>query len=150
MSGRGRRWFASRAPDGYSPSAVSTDATILVIDDDPTAGELTCRRLQKSGLEADYHKGPFGSLAAFERGDYRVVVLDVMMPGLSGTNLIQALWERELGERPRILLYSSLDDEALRKESESYGADACLTKSATRGELASAVRALLDTPDGDG
>jgi DNA-binding response OmpR family regulator len=125
---------------------VSDPAPILVIDDDPTAGELTCRRLQKSGLEADYHKGPFGSLAAFERGDYRVVVLDVMMPGLSGTNLIQGLWERDVTERPRVLLYSSLDNEALRKEAETHGADAWLNKGATRGELAAAVRALLDTP----
>lgn len=119
-------------------------AQILVIDDDPDAGELTCRRLQRSGLEADYHKGPFGSLAAFERGHYRVVVLDVMMPGLSGTNLIQGLWERDQSMRPRILLYSSLDDDVLRREAERFGANAWLTKAATRGELAAAVRELLD------
>jgi DNA-binding response OmpR family regulator len=125
---------------------MADEPRILIVDDDPDSGELTRRRLGKAGLDAHYHVGPFGSLAEFDRGNYRLVILDVMMPGLSGTNLIQGLWEREEKRRPRIMLYSSLDEGSLRERALEHGADGWLTKSATKTDLVDTVNRLLESP----
>jgi two-component system copper resistance phosphate regulon response regulator CusR len=116
----------------------------LIVDDDSDSGELTLRRLARAGLEAKFHLGPFGSLAAFAKGEYGVVILDVMMPGLQGTNLIKGLLEQGEPAPPRIMLYSSLDEAALRERARQHGADAYLTKAASRDELVMLVRELLD------
>ena len=140
-----RRFLESVNPDWSTlPPGMPEAARILIVDDDADSGELTRRRLARGGLDADFHQGPFGSMAAFDKGDYLVVILDVMMPGLSGTNLIQALWERAERQRPRIMLYSSLDEGALREKAQKHGADAYLTKAASKAELVERVRKLLD------
>ena len=116
---------------------------MLIIDDDSVSAELTQRRLSRAGIESEICLGALGSLKKFSEGDFRVVVLDVDMPGINGTQLIQGFWERAESERPQVLLYSNLDADALEEASRKHGAQACLTKKEPKEKLIEVVRTLL-------
>jgi two-component system alkaline phosphatase synthesis response regulator PhoP len=120
-----------------------SDAPVLIIDDDPVSAELTQRRLVRAGIEAEVCIGGAGSLKRFAEGEFRVVVLDVDMPGINGTQLIQGFWERAESQRPQVLLYSNLDTEALSEAARRHGAQAFLTKSESKEALVAKVRDLL-------
>lgn len=120
-----------------------SDCSVLIIDDDSVSAELTQRRLDRAGIKSDVCIGGVGSLKMFAAGAYKVVVLDVDMPGINGTQLIQGFWERAESERPQVLLYSNLDADALDEARRHHGAQACLTKSESKETLVSKVQELL-------
>ena len=126
----------------YARRTVS-DARVLIIDDDSVSAELTQRRLDRAGIASEICLGALGSLKKFAEGDFRVVVLDVDMPGLNGTQLIQGFWERAESERPQVMLYSNLDADALDEAKRRHGAQACLTKKEPKEALIALVRELL-------
>ncbi len=128
---------------GVYCSPVALRRSVLIVEDDADAAELTARRLAASGLDVHISLGPEGSLAAFEAEQCKLVILDVDMPGLEGTHLIQGLWERPEAQRPCVLLYSNLDPELLEAKARKHGADAWLSKSASKEELVACVDELL-------
>jgi two-component system, NtrC family, response regulator AtoC len=70
---------------------------IYVVDDDPKIGELFATVLRRDGYDARHFTSPLAMLEALDGGEAPDLVLaDLMMPGMSGTELIGALREREL------------------------------------------------------
>ncbi len=126
----------------YPLRAVS-GSRVLIIDDDSVSAELTQRRLDRAGIASEICLGALGSLKKFKEGNFRVVVLDVEMPGINGTQLIQGFWERAESERPQVMLYSNLDADALDEAKRRHGAQACLTKKEPKEALIQLVRELL-------
>ena len=78
---------------------------------------LLCEAEAASGEEA---------IAYFDEGNATVVVLDQMMPGMTGLETAQALLERD--PELRIILFSAYLDEALRTEARRIGIRECLDK----------------------
>lgn len=114
---------------------------VLIVDDDEESGELTARRLQSLDAHVDFHRGPFGTLGTVRTGNYDVVLLDVMMPGLSGPQLAELLKADEL--RTSIVLYSATDLDQLRELAAACGASGYLSKTSTKAELLAAVEKHL-------
>lgn len=113
-------------------------ATILIVDDDPESANITRFRLQRAGFEVDFYAGGFGSIN-FARGkSYRLIILDVNMPGLVG--LIRGTAGLE---RIPILFNSGKDPVDLQRLTASTGANDWITKSATGPELVAKVRRLI-------
>lgn len=111
---------------------------ILIIDDDEVYGELLLQRLEMAGYEVNFQRGPFGgSLLAARKGDVDLVIVDVNMPGLSGTALLDLIRKSE--KRVPVILCSSMDKDALRALSLRHGADAFLCKTATQAETLQCV-----------
>ncbi len=74
--------------------AVADTLTLLIVDDDSSVRRLATRTLQEAGycvLEADSARAALGVIQ--ERPDVRIVVTDVVMPGLSGEALARRVWE---------------------------------------------------------
>ncbi len=138
----------SSSPGGLRVSwAPVTEAPrVLIVEDDADAAELTARRLASGSIPAEICLGAHGSLAAFGEGQFALVILDVDMPGLEGTKLIQGFWERAEHQRPWILLYSNYDAKTLEEAARRHGAHAWLQKSASKAELVARVRELLAQP----
>ena len=67
---------------------VSSAGRVLVVDDDLANRESLSRRLSRRGYVADTAEDGAGALAAIEAGDYDVILLDVMMPGMSGLEVL--------------------------------------------------------------
>lgn len=116
---------------------------IIIIDDDEDFGELTRRRLHNAGFEVTFQHGPFGSLNAIRKSACELVILDVLMPALDGPKVVQLIRDHKTLSRMKILLYSSMDPKPLRRLAEQLEVNACLSKSAPKEELVSAVMALL-------
>ncbi len=114
---------------------------ILIVEDDPDIAHLIALHLSEIGCVAEtVYDGESG----FERalsGDYDLIVLDVMLPGLSGTELCQRL--RVKASSVFILMLTARSGEFDRVLGLELGADDYLTKPFSFRELQARVKALL-------
>lgn len=101
---------------------------ILVVDDDPI--HLACARdlLEAAGYQAVLHRGAFGATEAVMDHRPDLVLLDVNMPALPGTMLVPVLRGRESTRDVPILLYSSNDEAALRRDAQRLALDGWIAK----------------------
>jgi two-component system response regulator CpxR len=132
---------------GYDP----TMERILLIDDDVELCELVSDYLSGEGFVVDtVFDGSDGVERALE-GDHDLVILDVMLPGLSGFEVLRRL--RESSSVP-VLMLTARGEEVDRIVGLEMGADDYLPKPFNPRELAARMRAILrraaaDSPTGD-
>ena len=114
---------------------------ILVIEDERRLAAAVRRGLQAEGFAVDLaHDGPNGLHLARE-GGYDAVVLDVMLPGMSGYRVCEQLRAEE--NWVPILILSAKDGEYDQADGLDLGADDYLTKPFSYVVLAARLRALL-------
>lgn len=122
---------------------MNSGLDILVIDDDPVYGELTLERLEPTGYSAAFYLGPFGTVNMLRQIKPRLAILDVNMPGLDGTGILELIRKSPVPSAMRVMLHSSLDQSELEPLVALHGADAALHKSATRAEFIAVVERLM-------
>ena len=72
-------------------STPATDRTILCIEDERFIGELYARALQKAGYKVDVINDGVEALAAAQKNQYDIILLDLMVPNLTGIEILRAL-----------------------------------------------------------
>jgi two-component system response regulator RegX3 len=113
---------------------------LLVIEDEPSISEPLAYMLEKEGFEvAVAATGPAG-VEEFGRSGADLVLLDMMLPGLSGTDVCKAL--RQAGNVPIIML-TARDSEVDKVVGLELGADDYVTKPFSHRELLARIRAVL-------
>lgn len=113
---------------------------VLLVDDDIELVELLRDYLERDGFAvAVAHDGAAG-VAAVLSGSNDIVVLDVMMPGMSG---IQALAQIRATSAVPVIMLTARGDEADRISGLELGADDYVPKPCTPRELAARIRAIL-------
>ncbi len=115
-------------------------ASVLVVDDDPGVLDVVAFTLRREGYEVDEQTDGAAALAAARSRAYDIVILDVMLPGLSGSDVCHAL--RAESDVP-ILMLTARDAELDRVQGLELGADDYVTKPFSTAELLSRVRAIL-------
>jgi DNA-binding response OmpR family regulator len=125
---------------------------ILVVEDEPTLAEGLREALAFAGYECDLAPDGQGGLDRARRGAYDVLLLDVMLPRLSGFHVIETL-RREGNKTPTIMLTVKGSEED-RVRGLTLGADDYVTKPFALQELLARVgaqvrRARLDRGDGE-
>jgi two-component system response regulator RegX3 len=115
-------------------------ANILVVDDDPGVLDVVAFMLRREGFEVDEEKDGAAALDAARKRQYDIVILDVMLPGMSGTDVCREL--RSESDVP-ILMLTARDAEIDRVLGLELGADDYVTKPFSAAELLSRVRAIL-------
>ena len=119
---------------------------ILVVDDDPGVLDVVAYALRSDGFDVvEARTGPSALEQARENG-FDLVILDVMLPGLSGTDVCRML--RAESDVPIVML-TARDAELDRVRGLELGADDYVTKPFSTAELASRVRAILRRRDLD-
>jgi DNA-binding response OmpR family regulator len=114
---------------------------VLVVEDEVRLAQALCRGLQAEGFSVDVaYDGPDG-LHLAQEGDYDALVLDVMLPGLSGYRVCQSL--RAAGNWVPVLMLSAKDGEYDEADGLDIGADDYLTKPFSYVVLVARLRALL-------
>src|SRR5213592_313296 len=126
------------AMNGESP--VSAGPRVLVVDDDPKIQAVLRRGLGLEGFRVELAGDGREALAALRRDEFDLVVLDVLMPGLSGLEVCRRL--REVSDTP-ILMLTARDTVADKVNGFESGADDYLVKPFALEELLARVRALL-------
>ncbi len=115
-------------------------ASILVVDDDPGVLDVVAFTLRREGFDVDERSDGASALEAARARHYDIVILDVMLPELSGTDVCRAL--RAESDVP-ILMLTARDAELDRVIGLELGADDYVTKPFSTPELLSRVRAIL-------
>jgi two-component system phosphate regulon response regulator PhoB len=116
---------------------------ILVVDDEPDLLELVRVNLRQAGFEVETAETGRAALERLHRTVPDLVVLDLMLPDVSGTEICRRLRsEPELAELPIIML-TARADEVDRVVGLELGADDYVTKPFSPRELTLRVRAVL-------
>jgi len=116
------------------------NARVLLADDEPDILAPVRYALERDGFTVEVALDGERALELARRERYDVVVLDVMMPGLSGLEVCRAL--RAESDVP-ILMLTARDDEVDRVLGLELGADDYVTKPFSTAELLSRIRAIL-------
>lgn len=116
--------------------------SVLVVDDEPTIGEVVSRYLSVAGYDTRVAtSGPAALEAA--AGDWPdLVVLDLMLPGIDGLEVMRRLRERE-SDRVAVILLTAKGEESDRVIGLRLGADDYVVKPFSPAELVARVDAIL-------
>jgi two-component system response regulator ResD len=125
-----------------SPMPRDSRGTVLVVDDEPTIVEVVSRYLARAGFMArEAFDGPSAVEAARQqRPD--LVVLDVMLPGFDGIEVLRRLHELP-GEPVPVILLTARAEESDRLVGLRRGADDYVVKPFSPAELVARVEAVL-------
>ena len=115
-------------------------SSILVVDDDPGVLDVVSFMLRREGFDVDEERDGTAALEAARAKSYDIVILDIMLPGVSGTDICREL--RSESDVP-ILMLTARDAEIDRVLGLELGADDYVTKPFSTAELLSRVRAIL-------
>ncbi len=113
---------------------------VLVVDDEPAITDALAYALTTDGFDVDVRADGGEALAAAETGDYDVVLLDAVLPSLSGFEVCRRL--RGVSDVP-ILMLTARDTEVDRVLGLEIGADDYVTKPFSMPELLGRIRAIL-------
>jgi DNA-binding response OmpR family regulator len=114
---------------------------ILLVDDDPGILDVVSYSLEREGYEVETADDGGNALAAVARRRFDLLILDLMLPGVPGTDICRHL--RAAGNTIPILMLTAKDAELDRVLGLELGADDYLTKPFSTAELLSRVRALF-------
>lgn len=115
-------------------------AKILVVDDEATYRDALQYNLHRDGFAVEIAADGVGAIEQFERGDIDLVLLDLMLPGVSGEEVCRRI--RKTSNVPIIML-TAKGDEIDKVVGLELGADDYVTKPYSYRELVARVRALL-------
>ncbi len=115
-------------------------ARILVVDDDRATRTMLCRLLATEGYAVDEAPDGPTALSKVSAREPDLLLLDVMMPGLDGLDVLQGL--RRTSDVPVILL-TAKGDETDRVLGFRFGADDYVVKPFSSAELAGRIAAVL-------
>ena len=113
---------------------------VLVVEDEESISDPLSYLLKQEGFEVAVAANGNEALAEFDRGGADIVLLDLMLPGLSGTEVCRAL--RAKSSVPVIML-TARDSEIDKVVGLELGADDYVTKPFSSRELVARVRAVL-------
>ncbi|HEY9101521.1 heavy metal response regulator transcription factor [Chitinimonas sp.] len=113
---------------------------ILIVEDEPKTGDYLYKGLKESGYVPDLARNGHDGLHLASEQHYDLIILDVMMPGLDGWQVLTEL-RRKLSTP--VLFLTARDDLADRIKGLDLGADDYLVKPFSFAELLARIRTLL-------
>ena len=116
---------------------------ILVVDDDASIREVLCFALRKAGFEAVTAENGEQALRRFASERPALVILDILMPEMDGTEVCRRLRADRAASTVPIIFLSSKDDEIDRIVGLELGGDDYVPKPFSPRELVARVRAIL-------
>lgn len=114
--------------------------SVLLIDDDTALAELLAEYLGQEGFSVTHLADGRRCMGAIAEARADIVVLDIMMPGISGIEVLRRI--RRESNVP-VLMLTARGDEVDRIAGLDLGADDYLAKPCSPGELAARLRAIL-------
>jgi two-component system phosphate regulon response regulator PhoB len=123
--------------------SVNQPERILVVDDEPDIVALVVYHLAKAGFRISTASNGADALRLAQQDRPALIVLDLMLPGMSGLEVLEQLRADESGQDIAVLLLTARRDEPDRIKGLSSGADDYLTKPFSPQELVLRVRNIL-------
>ena len=115
---------------------------MLVVDDEPTIAEVVARYLERAGYRTRIAADGVEAIAAAAEQRPDLVVLDLMLPGLDGLEVMRRLREQDR-DRIAVILLTAKGEESDRVIGLRLGADDYVVKPFSPAELVARVDAVL-------
>ena len=119
---------------------------VLVVEDEESYSDALAYMLRKEGYEVAIAADGNSAIAEFERNGADIVLLDLMLPGLPGTEVCRQI--RQTSSVP-VIMVSAKDDEVDKVVGLELGADDYVTKPYSPRELVARIRAVLRRGTGE-
>jgi DNA-binding response OmpR family regulator len=116
-------------------------ARVLVVEDDVTVAEVLIAYLSRAGYQLDWAQNGTDAAQLWQRTSPDVVILDIMLPGLSGLEVLRR--RRRAGDHAAVIVLSARGEEEDRLVGLETGADDYVVKPFSPRELVLRVEALL-------
>ena len=113
---------------------------ILIVEDEHKTGDYLCQGLTEAGFVVDLARDGIDGMHLALTGDYDLLVLDVMLPGIDGWGILQAV--RRAEQQMPVLFLSARDGVEDRVHGLELGADDYLIKPFAFSELLARIRSL--------
>jgi two-component system, OmpR family, response regulator ResD len=120
--------------------SAAARGSILVVDDEPIVTDVLSRYLERAGYSAHVAADGPGALKVAGETSPDLVVLDLMMPGMDGLEVMRRLRERA---RVSVILLTAKGEPSDRIDGLRQGADDYVVKPFSPGELVARVDAVL-------
>ena len=114
--------------------------SVLIVEDEESLADPLAFLLRKEGFEATVVADGPTALAEFDRGGADIVLLDLMLPGMSGTDVCKQLRARS---SVPVIMVTARDSEIDKVVGLELGADDYVTKPYSARELIARIRAVL-------
>jgi DNA-binding response OmpR family regulator len=125
-----------------SMPAEHVRGSVLVVDDEPTIREIVARYLERAGYEARVATDGRTALSALRERAADLVVLDLMLPGIDGLEVMRRIRDGDR-DRTAIILLTARGEETDRVVGLRLGADDYVVKPFSPAELVARVDAVL-------
>jgi signal transduction histidine kinase/CheY-like chemotaxis protein len=135
----------AKAPE--APASKGAPATVLLIEDDPQSVELLTLYLEGDGFEVVARESGLAGMEAARRLRPDAIVLDIMLPDLSGWDFLGLIKGDESTARIPVVIVSMLDE---RGRGLALGAADYLVKPVSRDDLLATLRPIVAARVGDG
>ena len=123
----------------YNREGVFTIINILIVEDDTSISNLICTTLVREGYMCDAALDGRKGLELYESNKYDLVLLDLMLPEISGYNLLEIMRDKETP----VIVISAMNQVQDRIRGLRMGADDYLSKPFQIGELVARVESVL-------
>ena len=114
---------------------------ILIVEDEIKTGEYLRQGFREAGFNADLVRTGMDGLHMAQEGDHDLIILDVMLPGMDGWQVLKSL--RRNGQEMPVLFLTAKDHVDDRIKGLELGADDYLVKPFSFAELLARVRTIL-------
>jgi DNA-binding response OmpR family regulator len=116
---------------------------ILLVEDEPNIIEAIRFILSRDGWQVSTHSDGTSAIDAIRRARPDVVVLDVMLPGRSGFDILRDLRAGEETRALPVLMLTAKGQGRDREQAERYGVTRFMTKPFSNAEVLAAVNAMV-------
>lgn len=113
---------------------------ILVVEDEPNISQITCMYLERDGYQVSLAKNGFEALELFSKNSFHLILLDVMMPGIDGFEVLKRI--RETSDVP-VIMVTAKQEEVDRIKGFDNGVDDYVVKPFSPRELMSRIKVIL-------
>lgn len=113
----------------------------MIVDDEPLIRDALAFKLTKDGYDVDTAEDGEKAIQKIETDTYEIIISDIMMPFISGFELVKILKER--GTDAPVLMLTSLNSETAVLKAFDLGADDFMTKPFSPNELSVRIKKLL-------
>lgn len=102
---------------------------ILLIDDDKFLLDMYSLKFKKSGLEIDTSSTSLGALEKIKNGEYNIILLDIIMPGMDGLELLKKIRDDKLLPDSTVIMLTNQADDI--DKARALGVDGYIIKATT-------------------
>src|SRR5436305_1723234 len=141
LTGTSQQLFSQRSGVPDRLGDVSAEARLLVVDDEPNIVELLSASLRYAGFEVATARSGTEAVRVAEEFQPDLLVLDVMMPGMNGFDVVRRL--RADSRRVPVLFLTARDSTEDKITGLTLGGDDYVTKPFSLEEVIARIRAIL-------